>query len=137
MDRCAQDEVGLILEEGGRLFDGLEAVLREVSARYPLFIVSNCHMGYIEAFLTHHRLGQYFCDTENHGHTGLSKGRNIRLVMERHHWDHIVYLGDTQGDYEAAQEAQVSFLHAAYGFGTIHGSVPAITDIRDLPRWLQ
>lgn len=137
LDRCAQDEVGLILEEGGRLFEGLEAVLQEVSARYPLFIVSNCHMGYIEAFLTHHRLGQYFCDTENHGHTGLSKGRNIRLVMERNHWDHIVYLGDTQGDYDAAQEAQVSFLHAAYGFGTVDVPVPAITDIRDLPRWLQ
>ena len=58
LDRCAQDEVGLILEEGGRLFEGLEAVLREVSARYPLFIVSNCHMGYIEAFLTHHRLAR-------------------------------------------------------------------------------
>ena len=57
--------------------------------------------------------------------------------MERNHWDHIVYLGDTQGDYDAAQEAQVSFLHAAYGFGTVDVPVPAITDIRDLPRWLQ
>ena len=41
---------GYIAEAGGRLFDGLEATLKTLSARFPLFIVSNCQAGYIEAF---------------------------------------------------------------------------------------
>ena len=137
LDRCAADEVELIRKEGGRLFEGLEETLQKLSAQYPLFIVSNCHMGYIEAFLAYHRLGKYFRDTENHGHTGLSKGKNIRMVMERNGWENILYIGDTQADYDAAKEAEVPFLHAAYAFGRVGESVPAISDIRDIPDWLE
>ena len=36
------------------------------------------------------------------------------------------------GDWEAAMEAGVSFLHASYGFGTVPEGTRAIRDIRDL-----
>ena len=63
----------------------------------------------------------YFTDWECSGRTGLPKGENIRLVVERNHLQAPVYVGDTRLDYEAAQQAGVPFIHAAYGFGTIEG----------------
>ena len=44
-----------------------------------------------------------------------------------------VYVGDTQGDYNAASAAGVPFLHAAYGFGTIDRPVPSVERFTDLP----
>ena len=134
LDVCLKAENEYLLLHGGRLFDGLEETLAALKRQgYFLGIVSNCQEGYIEAFLTHHRLGQYIDDTENFGRTGRGKGYNIRLVTERNGLDAAAYLGDTQGDYDAAAEAEIPFLHAAYGFGTVPEGTPAITDIRQLP----
>ena len=131
---CLARENEYLLEHGGILYEGLEDTLKELKSRgYFLGIVSNCQEGYIEAFLAHHGLGAYFDDTENFGHTGRGKGSNIRLVKERNGLDWVLYLGDTQGDYDAAAEAEVLFLHAAYGFGTVPEGTPAIRDFRELP----
>lgn len=43
-------------EQGGRLYDNLENVLKVVSSKYKLVIVSNCQSGYIEAFYKYHKL---------------------------------------------------------------------------------
>ena len=134
MDACVRTENDYLREHGGRLFEGLEDVLRSLKADGCfLAIVSNCQEGYIEAFLAHHQLEAYFDDTENFGHTGHGKGYNIRLVLERNRIGEAVYLGDTRGDYDAALEAGIPFLHAAYGFGTVPEGTPAIQDIRELP----
>jgi phosphoglycolate phosphatase len=84
-----------------------------------MYIVSNCQEGYIETFLHYHRLETYFKDFESHGRTKLSKGENIRLVMMRNHIEEAVYIGDTRGDMEAAEQAGIPFIFAAYGFGKI------------------
>ena len=132
---CMEDENAYIRKHGGKLFPGLEEILRELKSRgWFLGIVSNCQEGYIEAFLAYHQLEKYFDDTENIGHTGHGKGYNIRLVAERNGLDHVTYLGDTRGDYDAAMEAGVSFLHAAYGFGQVPEGTPAIRDLRELTR---
>ena len=138
---CMEEENSYLLKHGGRLYDNLEEVLKELKTKgYFLGIVSNCQEGYIEAFLTYHHLEAYFDDTENYGRTGYGKGTNIRLVMKRGRLGSVLYLGDTRGDYEAAKEAGVFFLHAAYGFGSVPGGTPSISDIRLLPdaadRWL-
>lgn len=134
MDVCLERENRYLLEHGGILFEDLEKVLKELKEKdYFLAIVSNCQEGYIEAFLSHHGLEEYFDDTENFGHTGHGKGYNIRLVVERNHLDKALYLGDTQGDFDAAREAGIPFLHAAYGFGTVPAGTPRIRDIRELP----
>lgn len=136
LKRCCEEEKEDILQRGGRLYEGLEEVLADLAARYRLFIVSNCQEGYIESFLIYHRLDRYFCDYENHGRTGLPKGENIRLVMERSQIGRAVFVGDTQGDCDAAQSAGVPFIHAAYGFGAVCADVPRIERITDLPRLL-
>ena len=137
LEECCEEERQEICRTGGQLFEGLEDTLRELSKEYPLYIVSNCHSGYIEAFLEYHRLGQYFCDHEDYGTTYLPKGENIRLVMERNHWKNSIYIGDTEGDHQAALTAGIPFIHAAYGFGQVQEASRRLQDIRELPGLLR
>ena len=80
-----------------------------------------------------HGLGKYFADFENPGRTGLPKADNIALVVERNGLRRPLYIGDTQGDFDAAAKAGVPFLHAAYGFGQIDRPVPRAETFRDIP----
>lgn len=145
MDVCMANENDYILRNGGRLFDGLEDTLKKLQENYFLAIVSNCQKGYIEAFLTYHRMENYFQDIESYGNTGLQKGDNIRLVMERNRIDSAVYVGDTMGDYTETMRAaqmvsdlrpplKLQFLHASYGFGKVPEGTASISDITELPK---
>lgn len=133
LDRCCADENEYLLEHGGRLYDGLEETMQKLKEKYHLYIVSNCQSGYIEAFLEHYGFEKYFEDIECYGNNDLPKGENIRLIVERNNLDKACYVGDIQGDYNASKEAGVSFVHAAYGFGTIDEVVPAIESLDELP----
>ncbi|WNS44697.1 HAD family hydrolase [Paenibacillus sp. MMS20-IR301] len=119
MRECCEIENLFLAKAGGSLYGSLEEVLQTLSAKYKLFIVSNCQAGYIEVFLEYHQLQKYFTDYENPGRTGLSKGENIRLVMERNHLSSPVYVGDTEGDRKAAAFAGIPFVYAQYGFGEV------------------
>ena len=132
---CFDHEVEYLCEHGGVLFSGLEDTLKEVRKRCPIYIVSNCQEGYIEAFLEYHKLGYLFSDYEDYGRTGLEKAGSIRVLLERNGIENPVYVGDTLGDFEACVKAGVDFIHAAYGFGIVD-NVPKLNDIRDLPRLL-
>ncbi|WLR54794.1 HAD family hydrolase [Mesobacillus subterraneus] len=116
---CCEAEHSVIEKNGGVLFHNVENVLKKLSQKYKLYIVSNCQDGYIEAFYKFHRLDQYFLDFENPGRTGLSKGENINLIIERNNLSSPVYVGDTQGDLEAARFADIPFIYAEYGFGQV------------------
>lgn len=133
-DIMTKVEIEHVAKVGGILFDGLEETLQYLSGKYKLYIVSNCQKGYIEAFLAFHKLGQYFVDRENAENTGLSKGKNIRLVMERNGLENTVYVGDTIGDQNAAKEAEVPFIFASYGFGKAEAPETVIHSIRDLQK---
>ncbi|KWX72635.1 HAD family hydrolase [Paenibacillus riograndensis] len=119
LGQCYDAECVSLAEQGGRLFEQLEEVLKVLSAKYKLFIVSNCQDGYIEAFYEYHQLQKYFVDFENPGRTGLSKGENIKLVMERNNLKNPVYVGDTEKDLKAARDAGIPFVFASYGFGEV------------------
>jgi len=134
LEYCCQEENEYIRLHGGRLLKGLEATLQKLKEQgYYLYIVSNCQVGYIEAFLEYHKLGDYFADFESFGATGREKGYNIRLVAERNHLQQAVYVGDTQGDYLAATEAGLPFIHAKTGYGTVEAEAPYITELAELP----
>lgn len=119
MKDCCELENEYLEKHGGILYDNLEETLKELSSNYKLFIVSNCQCGYIEVFLKYHNLGKYFLDFENPGRTGLSKGENIKLVVERNKLKSSVYVGDTEGDLKAAKFAGIPFIYASYGFGEV------------------
>lgn len=129
---CENHENEYLSSHGGKLFPDLEQVLAELSKKYKLFIISNCQIGYIETFLKYYEFENFFTDTENYGNTGMEKGDNIRLVVERNKLDKAVYIGDTQGDCDAADYAGIPFIHAAYGFGTINSEVPKVNSLHDI-----
>ncbi|MDQ0481828.1 phosphoglycolate phosphatase-like HAD superfamily hydrolase [Alkalihalobacillus hemicentroti] len=58
-------------------------------------------------------------DFENPGRTGLSKGKNINLIIERNNLSTPIYVGDTEGDLNAARYAGIPFVYAKYGFGQV------------------
>ncbi len=118
-DRATVECVRELRLHGGKLYDGVEETLRELSKHYKLYIVSNCQESYMNAFLSYHKLGKYFCDFAYEGPDTLSKGENIKKVIVRNGLTASVYIGDTQGDCNAAKLAAVPFGFAAYGFGTV------------------
>ncbi len=133
LDLCCQYENEYLRENGGVLYPELEKTLADLNQRYPLFIVSNCQKGYIEAFLAYYHFEKYFEDIECYGNNLLEKGDNIALLAKRNHLERAFYIGDIQGDYDATIEAGFEFIHAAYGFGSIQQAVPELMRFSDLP----
>lgn len=137
MDECVFVENDYLEAHGATLYAGVEETLRMLGRTYPLYIVSNCQCGYIEAFLAHYGFGELFSDIQCYGQNRKQKGENIRLVAERNGLEQAVYVGDIEGDYHATVEAGGQFIHAAYGFGTlpeeIAKKVPAIRKFSELP----
>ncbi len=131
---CCTAENEYLRRHGGVLYPDLEETLSILQQRYPLFIVSNCQAGYVEAFLDHYGFWHYFKDIECYGNNCRPKGDNIRLIAERNHLKRAVYVGDIQGDYDASVQAGAAFVHAAYGFGTINVPVPKINGLRELAK---
>lgn len=116
-DRLCIAEDDYLRVHGGILYEGLEETLAALSQKVPLAIISNCGPEYIPTFFEAHGLEKYFKDWECIGRTGLQKGDNIRLVAERNGLKAPVYVGDTVMDQDAARNAGVPFIFAAYGFG--------------------
>ena len=128
-----EEENAYVAVHGGVLYPQVPETLELLARDYPLCIVSNCQAGYIEAFFQAHGLEPYFVDYENPGRTGKNKADNIALVVARNGMKHPLYIGDTQGDYNAASAAGVPFLHAAYGFGSIDREVPFVEQFSAIP----
>ncbi len=133
LEKCCNDENEYLRVHGGVLYPELEETLKKLKNDYPLYIVSNCQSGYIEAFLEYYGFEPYFEDIECFGNNGLQKGENIRRLAERNGLTDAIYVGDIQGDYDATVYAGFSFVHAAYGFGRIAQKTPAISCFQELP----
>lgn len=137
MDACVVVENDYLESHGARLYPGVEETLRALRREYPLYIVSNCQCGYIEAFLAYYGFAQIFSDFQCYGDNRKQKGENIRILAERNGLERAIYVGDIEGDYRATVEAGGTFIHAAYGFGTlpeeIEKKVPAIRKFSELP----
>ena len=137
LDMCCGYENDYLRKNGGELYPNLEKTLLSLKEKYHLYIVSNCQKGYIEAFLDHFDFWKYFEDIECYGNNLKEKGDNIAILAERNGLDKAYYIGDIQGDYDSAMKAGVDFIHSAYGFGTIHETVPELTEFRQLPDLLK
>lgn len=116
---CVYEEEYLQADPCDICYPGVIDTIRALAARLPVFIVSNCQKGYIELFIEKTGVASCITDTECYGRTGKTKGENIRLLAQRNHLAAPVYVGDIQGDCDAAAVAGVPFIHAAYGFGDV------------------
>lgn len=133
MDECCADENDYLRENGGILLGDVEDTFRELKKQgWEVCIVSNCQAGYIEAFLEHYRLGNYVSDLECYGNTKEGKAQNLKRLIRRNGYSHYWYVGDTQGDYDACKEAQVPFIWASYGFGSVDEEVPQIGKLEEI-----
>lgn len=130
---CIEAEQVYLKRHTPRLYSNERQILTELAKRYTLGIVSNCQDGYIQLYLEQCGFSERFSDFECAGRTGKSKGENIRLVMERQALTDCIYVGDTQGDCNAAALAGIPFVHAAYGFGTADHCAAALRSLNDLP----
>ena len=132
IEGCEEEEHRTLLVEPVAMFPGMEQVIRTLSERLPLFIVSNCEAGYIEVFLEATGTEAFFQGHLCPGDTGLAKAGNIRRIAEEFGLKTPCYVGDTKGDYEACLEAGVEFIHAAYGFGKVPEAEKSIRRPEDL-----
>lgn len=132
VDDFGDEEVKYLSEHGAVLYEGVEETLSALEKEHDLYIVSNCQDGYVPAFLHAHKMGHHFKDIEMSGRTGMDKGRNIKLIMERNGIENAVYVGDTEGDENAARYAGIQFIWASYGFGKAKSPDKVIGSIKDL-----
>lgn len=129
---CKYEHDDLSENTDNLLFPDVKETLRKLSEKCRLFIVSNCQCGYIELFMKKAEVEKYITDFECFGNTGKCKGENIKLVIERNNLDDVVYVGDTQGDYEATVLAEIPFVFAKYGFGSVEDCYLEINEIKEL-----
>lgn len=116
-EKCFAQEHMELEKTPGTVYPHLEETLKALSAKYPLYIVSNCQKGYIELFFRKTGFGRYFKGHLCFGETQTSKGQTILRLMREQNLSSPVYVGDTQGDADACKEAHIPFVWAGYGFG--------------------
>ncbi len=119
LERCMASENSHLKEDPCHIgYPEIKETLQKLHETHRLFIVSNSQSGYPQLCIRKLGLGELIEGHLCHGDTGLSKGQTILQLMEKHGIGKPLYIGDTQGDYEATLEAGVDFAWAAYGFGT-------------------
>lgn len=129
---CEFEHDDLLHTEQELLYPNVKEVFGTLSRTKKICVVSNCQSGYIELFLEKYGLQKYVTDTECYGDTLLSKGENIKLVIERNGFGNPVYVGDTTGDFEATKMAQIPFVFVTYGFGKVEEAWKEIGDLKEL-----
>ncbi len=129
---CVYEHEALEADPCRIAFPGVVDTIRILSRTIPVYIVSNCQKGYIELVMGKTGIGDCIKDHECYGETLKGKAENIRLVCERNHILEPVYVGDTDGDREACEEAGVRFIHASYGFGSAKRAAASISRFDEL-----
>lgn len=123
IDETKTEDVKMVDNLGGAIYEGVEKGLKRLNKTYPLFIVSNCQSGYIESFLDFSGFADLFEDFECWGNTNHSKSHNVKLVIERNTLQRPLMVGDTMGDAVAAFDNDIAFAFLEYGFGDAEKSV--------------
>ena len=118
MERCMDTENRYLFENECNI--GYPKVCETIAAlgrKHRIFIVSNSQQGYPELCIEKLGLTPW---VEGHlcfGDTGTSKGQTILRLIELYGIRSCIYIGDTQGDLEACNEAGIPFIFCNYGLG--------------------
>ena len=119
MDRCIESEDAYLNEHpcDTIAYPDIKTTMEELAKKHRLFIVSNGQKGYPQLAARKLKVDHLVSGYLSYGDTGTEKGETIRILMKDHNITDAVYVGDTQGDYEATVTAGVDFIWADYGFG--------------------
>ena len=137
MARCMKTENEYLHRNPCRIgYPEVRETLETLAQSHRLFIVSNSQKGYpelcTEKLGIEHLISAHLC----FGDTGTSKGQTILRLMRDQNISSAAYIGDTQGDCDAADEAGIPFIWAAYGFGKVSHYDRKLSAFRDLPELL-
>ena len=133
MDRCMATENAYLHENPCQIgYADIRETMAILAKSHRLFIVSNSQCGYPELCIQKLGLEDYISGHLCFGDTGTEKGETIRRLMDRHGITDACYIGDTQGDCDAADKAGIPFVFAAYGFGHPSHYTAKIVKFEDL-----
>lgn len=133
MERCMAEENAYLRENPRRIgYPQVKQTLEALAKKYRLFIVSNSQRGYPELCMEKLGIAPLISGHLCFGDTGTEKGETIRALMTRYQIPSAAYVGDTQGDWEAAQAAGIPFVWAAYGFGAAEAYFAKISEFSQL-----
>ena len=107
----------ILPETGGKLYEGVREGIINLSARYRLFIVSNCPEGLIQEFIKWADIQAYITDEMAHGLNSMPKHFNMQVLISKHGLNNPVYIGDTEIDSEESRLAGLPFVFLSHGFG--------------------
>ena len=112
MDKHMEDHAGVHMG-----YPDLRTTMEQLKKNHRLFIVSNGQKGYPQMAANKLQLADLMDGYLSWGDTGKSKGQTILQLMKTHNIESAVYIGDTQGDLEACQEAGIPLIFTSFGFG--------------------
>ena len=122
MIRCMATENAYLARQECRIgFPGVEETLEKLAKKYRLFIVSNSERGYPELCMEKLGISHLFSGHLCFGDTRTCKGETILRLMKEHGITSACYIGDTQGDADAAKLANLPFVYCTFGFGQTDG----------------
>ena len=118
LERCMESENAHLHESECDIgFPGVKETMEKLAESHRLFIVSNSQCGYPELCIRKMGLEKLIRGHLCFGDTGTTKGQTILRLMREHGIESAVYIGDTQGDLDACEEAGIPFIFAGFGFG--------------------
>ena len=110
----------------------VKETLEELVKKHRLFIVSNSQSGYPQLCIEKMGLSDLISGHLCFGDTGTCKGETIKKLMKDHNITSACYVGDTQGDLDAAELAGMPFIYCAFGFGQVDHYWKKIDTFSDL-----
>ena len=133
MERCMDTENRYLFANECKIgYPKVKETLAELAKKHRIFIVSNSQCGYPELCIEKLGLTDYVEGHMCFGDTGTSKGQTILTLIRKHNIGSCIYIGDTQGDLEACQEAGIPFIFCGYGLGQAESYDAKIDSIEDL-----
>lgn len=116
----------------GILYEGVAEGLPSLAEAYRLFVVSNCPDWYLHEFLRVTGLSGCLSGYDCHGLSGTGKSDMLARMRDGYGLTRAVYVGDTQGDRDAAEDAGMDFAFVRYGFGTADGAALSFASFGEL-----
>ena len=118
MERCTDSENELLVVNECKIgYPKVRETIEALSKKHRIFIVSNSQCGYPELCIDKLGLGEFIEGHMCFGDTGTPKGQTILTLIKKHNIGSCIYIGDTQGDLEACEEAGVPFIYCGFGLG--------------------
>jgi phosphoglycolate phosphatase len=118
---------------GGTLYPEVKQTLADLAKKSKLFLMSNCQKWYLDNFLKFS--GLQFADIDCYGMSGVSKKEMLNNLKVKHNLQSPVYVGDTLGDQQAAED--MDFIYVAYGFGKVENPQVTVNSFTELVQLFQ